>query len=829
MDQKFKDFFQDNPEEALKLLKQIKENVVVPHPGQRLILDSPARYKVVNAGRRYGKAAWVEEKILTPSGWRRYGDIKPGDEAIGVNGQPTKVLNTYPQGVKSSYKVSFSDGTSLLVCGEHLWEVGSKRGKEVLDTKRIAQDYIIKRSDGRTEHRYSVPLTKPVEYTSNQELPLHPWVVGALLGDGGLGRGVYFSTSDSDMLEAMATLLPAGSKIKHYGKYDYGISGIIDQLRQLGMIGKRSWEKSIPREYLLASPKDRMELLRGLMDTDGNIAVGKAEFSSCSKQLSEDVAELARSLGGKAKLFSKKTVLNGVQHRDAFVLHIHMTECPFWLKRKASRWKPSRMTKKIVDISPADPVKMLCIEVEAEDGLYVMTDYIVTHNTKIAAKILIDETRKAPPGAVTFWVAPTYKVVKRGYREVLRQLPDNFIIGIPPSDSAFDSGRSVILRFKNGAQMEFYSAERPGGMLGEGVRFVVLDEAATMPSAVWEQIVRPMLMDTKGGALLISTPRGRNWFYKRYQMGQDPQQSDWASWTFTSYDNPHVEDEEVKQMEEELPTVLFQQEALAMFIADGSAVFQWDAKYLQHDQILDNGMIEDCSPKGHVFLGIDLAKTGDFTVLYGAREADRKNVYYERFHDVRWKEQKRRIRRAVAKLMAAGAEAVTLMMDSTGVGDPIVEDMEEAGFDVVGLNFTTWKSKMVVQLANDLERGRAILLDDALISEFEDYQMSQTSKLGKISYSAPEGSHDDVVSAKMLSHWGMVNEGAPSVASISGNDAANEAETNPWDDDIEDEDSDWADLVDEDEIEEDAMSAIGLGPARPATLAEAMNNPSLWR
>lgn len=457
--------------------------------------------------------------------------------------------------------------------------------------------------------------------------------------------------------------------------------------------------------------------------------------------------------------------------------------------------------------------------------------------TVVGAKALIDATRAAPPGSVTWWVAPTYKVVKRGYREVVRQLPPELLAKKAPEDTLFDSGRTVILKLKNGSQIEFYSAERPEGMLGEGVSYVVMDEAATMPSRIWEQVVSPTLADKKGGCLLISTPRGRNWFYDRYVMGQDSSNDLWASWTFTTYDNPYVDDAEIDARKAEIPRVLFDQEFLAKFLAGGSAVFEWPERRLQPNQILDNGMIEDIKVSGPVFLGIDLAKTTDFTVLYGAMERNSHNCYFERFNDVRWSEQKRRIKRAVGKLMRAGAENVTLVMDSTGVGDPIVEDMEDAGFDVIGINFTTFKSKMVVALAKDLEVGRAILLKEGHLNEFQDYQMGQSEKTKKITYSAPEGKHDDVVSAKMLSHWGMTTEGSPSVQSLSGDDTGQiAAEIDPWDEPDETFD-DYSDLVDDDEPADDldlddprnANDAIGLGgELHEMTYAEMLERDELW-
>lgn len=416
--------------------------------------------------------------------------------------------------------------------------------------------------------------------------------------------------------------------------------------------------------------------------------------------------------------------------------------------------------------------------------------------TKIGAKMLLDAA-KAKDNQLIWWVAPTYKIVKRGYRQVLRQIPKELLTHEPPPETNFDAGRSVILHLKNGSTIEFYSAERPSGMLGEGVDFAVLDEAATMPSTVWEQIIRPTMMDTGGRALLISTPRGRNWFYKRFLAGQDPENPEWSSWKFPSRTNPYLEEGEIESIISELPQVLIDQEIEAEFIAAGSNVFYIQPSVVQKSKIRDNGLVCGIEPKGSpVFLGIDLARTTDFTVLLGARESDGLNCFYKRFRDVRWSEQKREIRRAVRLLRKAGAETVTLVVDEGGAGSPIKEELEEDGYDVIGVNFTGTKAKMVGRFGNDVERGRAVVLEQRL-EEFEQYELHLTPK-GVATFSAPEGEHDDVVSAKLLSHWGMMTEGSPGIVTLSGNDTLDPAgdPSDPYDLDHAEDDDDWSDLID---------------------------------
>jgi hypothetical protein len=435
--------------------------------------------------------------------------------------------------------------------------------------------------------------------------------------------------------------------------------------------------------------------------------------------------------------------------------------------------------------------------------------------TKLAAHIALKKARKK--NQMIWWVAPTYKVVKRGYKELLRQLPKDVLASPAPPDTNFDAGRSVILKFKNGTNIEFYSAERPEGMLGEGVDFAVLDEAALMPENIWAQVVRPTLMDRQGGAIMISTPRGRNWFNRAWKRGQssDPKDADWGSWTFPSWTNEFLPEGEIEEMRNDLPHLLFQQEVEAKFIAAGSNIF------VIPDEIVQEELVE---PEGHVVLGIDLARTTDYTVIYGANARTRKNCYYKRWQDVTWPRQRRMIIRATKDVLKRGATGVTLCIDSTGVGDPMVEELEELGFDVIGLNFTTWKDKMVKLLAKDIEDGRSFLLTEQL-DEFEQYELHLTEK-GRASYSAPSGENDDAVAAKMLQHWAIVNEGVPDATIIDGvsTDSINRDEpTHPDDDEMPD-DEDWGDFDWDDEPEGVVVTETIYG--RSAN--DMMNDPSVW-
>jgi hypothetical protein len=369
--------------------------------------------------------------------------------------------------------------------------------------------------------------------------------------------------------------------------------------------------------------------------------------------------------------------------------------------------------------------------------------------TKLGAHEILKAARK--PDSMNWWVANTYKNVRRGYREIVRQCPPRMLAKPPPVDTS----QNLALHFKTGAVIEFYSGERPDSMAGEGNDFVLIDEGALMPDNVWQQIIRPTLMDTLGRALIISTPRGHNWFWEMWKRGMEGR-AGYRSWRFPQTSNPYVPQEETDAAEEELPQILFRQEIMAEFLASGASIFGLGVE--TPNAVLPNIL----DPRGHVFLGVDLAKSADFTVLDGTRAHDRMPCYHEKFNSLSWPEQRRRIRNAVDSLLATPeVEMVTVLLDSTGIGDVIHDDLTEEELDVIPIKFTNqWKEAAVKLLAADLEQRRAHIIEEQR-QEFESYEYSVTDA-GRYKFEAATG-HDDEVSAKLLGHWGIVHEGPPSI------------------------------------------------------------------
>lgn len=362
-----------------------------------------------NVGRGGRKSMWVKDEaqpltsqILTPFGWKTMGEIKPGMLIIGVDGKAQIVTHTNSCGEHQVYRVEFTDGTSCEVSENHLWSVENMIGvrkKFTLSTVEISKNLRYCTPDNEVQYRYSIPTTAPVEFLSG-ELPLHPYVVGALLGDGSLGSVPHHSpkitTIDIEIINQFRELLPSWCTISQEkeritwrlgdirGRQGWKHKSRIRQIIvDIGIAGKRSWEKTIPNDYKFSSVNNRIALLQGLLDTDGSAANGGSiSFHSSSKTLAEDVRFLTQSLGGTATLNIKKDKRG---YRDQYVLHLVLPVniAPFRLKRKlnALRKRKHASDKRIRKIEPLGKMQVKCISVSNIDGLYLTDNCIVTHNS----------------------------------------------------------------------------------------------------------------------------------------------------------------------------------------------------------------------------------------------------------------------------------------------------------------------------------------------------------------------------------------------------------------------------------------------------------------
>lgn len=340
-----------------------------------------------------GKAQPLDSRILTPQGWRRMGEIQVGDMVVGSDGRPTRVEGIYPQGLKEIFRVTFNDGATTECCDEHLWQVNSSVGRRMGRPWKVQSLRDVRQSlhDAAGNRRHFIPMVSPVEMTP-KDLPLDPYLLGFLLGDGCMmNHYTHFSSADADLVSAVADLVPESLQVKHIQNDDYRIGsagpGVPNEvhrtLKSLGLTGKGSDDKFIPEIYLIGSVSQRVALLQGLLDTDGFISTdGVLQFSSNSTQLLEGVAQIVMSLGGNARHTSKITASGKTHHLLTIALSAEVV--PFRIARKASRYVPRQKYKPTRAFAKVESLGLKlaqCIKVAAADHLYVTDDFIVTHNT----------------------------------------------------------------------------------------------------------------------------------------------------------------------------------------------------------------------------------------------------------------------------------------------------------------------------------------------------------------------------------------------------------------------------------------------------------------
>src|SRR3990167_5087593 len=349
-----------------------------------------------------GKAQPVDEPVLTPWGWRALGSLVPGDYVIGANGGPTRVTGLFPQGKQSVVQVVFSDGSQTRCSWDHLWavrdrfDVYHKTSWRVMTAAEIAH---------RIDQRWRIPIVAPVEFP-DAPLPLDAYLLGVLLGDGGLSQaGVVMLHTEDALANTLQWPAPVRLAYVHAdgpnqiastyivgGPPGAGRNPVLSALRFMGLEGATSHNKRIPPLYFVAAKRARLDLLQGLLDTDGYVGKDNhVEYVTVSEGLAQDVQALVWSLGGTARIVGKATSWTHKgekRHGWAWRLSISMTENPF--RWKAGRWHkptkygPYRFIETIVSMGVTEQA---CLKVAAQDQLYVTRDYVVTHNTQVFAQI----------------------------------------------------------------------------------------------------------------------------------------------------------------------------------------------------------------------------------------------------------------------------------------------------------------------------------------------------------------------------------------------------------------------------------------------------------
>lgn len=386
----------------------------------------------------------LNAKIYTPLGYTKMGDIAIGDEVLTPNGTVTTVTGIYPQGKRAVYRVTLRDGSITEAGADHLWEIVRRKswltykgvdpntGKKIYvpagpngETYRFVHEIVTtlelkERIKNNNHNAVGLPIVKPVAHV-RRAFPLDPYTLGVILGDGSIGaKGSVVLNMTGKKNGIIDKMRANGIEISDHmvhaeepgydQRYGYGVIGIAPILRELGLAGHTAHDKFIPEQYLYGSVEQRLELLRGLMDTDGYVyaknktkGTCEMEFVTVSEQLAKDVQQLIRSLGGRVAINLKKNVhftsprqKTPKKASDAYRLqNIRLPElCPFSLAYKVERWNdsgrvgscdgelsPMNYGNTVVSVEYVGEEEVQCIKVADSRHLYLTDDYIPTHNT----------------------------------------------------------------------------------------------------------------------------------------------------------------------------------------------------------------------------------------------------------------------------------------------------------------------------------------------------------------------------------------------------------------------------------------------------------------
>jgi len=324
--------------------------------------------------------------------------------------------------------------------------------------------------------------------------------------------------------------------------------------------------------------------------------------------------------------------------------------------------------------------------------------------------------KEALNGGQVAYITPTYGLAQVFFERLTKVLP-------------FKSNISKLKIYcPNEGSIEFFTGERLDNLRGRKFHLVIVDEAAFIADLEdgWNNSIRPTLTDYEGKAVFLSTPRGKNFFYSLFmKMGEN----DWQSFKFSTYDNPHINPREIDEARIQLPEVVFEQEYMANPSENSANPF-------------GNAFIKRCvkpiSAQPIVCYGIDLAKSVDFTVIIGL-DKDGNVAYFDRFQ-MDWHNTKETIKRL---------PPAPIVVDSTGVGDPILEDLLREGINIEGLKFTSQSKQQLMEgLASAIQQGRIGFPEGVIVDELDVFEYQFTSH--GVRYSAPSGFHDDTVMALAL-------------------------------------------------------------------------------
>lgn len=739
-----------------------------PDPWQVEVLTALAEGKnvAVRSGHGTGKRLAIDTPIPTPFGWTLMGDLRVGDQVLDEAGNPCRVTWVSPiLSDRPCALMSFSDGSSLVADDEHQWATLTFRDRHNLKNYKADRGYL--KVDDWRDHwdiarvmttaemaeslrtpygqlAHSIPTCRPLRLP-DADLPVPPYTLGAWLGDGTSAAGTLTAAwADVDHLQSR--IESEGWKTRVRPNKDraptLSVYGLVGPLRSAGVLSN----KHIPPAYLRASFAQRLELLRGLMDTDGFVeshgAHGQVGLDVTCEALARGAAELVRTFGWKVALRKGTATLYGVEIGPKYRLTWRPNLSCFRLPRKADAWSPpgaqsSRSTiRTVTAIERVPSVPTRCIAVDSPRSLYLAGEsFIPTHNTTVAA------------WAVLWWLCSFDNAKVPATAPTEHQLSDLLWSEMATWIQAGDLGTDWLhwtatrLAAKRSPRTIFAVArtastvEALAGFHAERLLFVV-DEA----SGLADEMFMPVqgALSTEGARLLLigNPTRGDGFFAKRFTGEDDPR---WHTQTVNAENVRRVSKESIKAWADEYGADSDEYRVRVLGLPPvGEAT-----GFIRGELVAEARKRPPAEPEGRLEIGVDVARYG----------TDRSAVVLRRgwsivHYDTRRKFSNPQVAAWVMELVSEfrshGGERPIVRVDDTGVGGGVTDLLRQAARDndfvVMPMNFgaaaddkhyenasgTWWANVRKLLLA-----GMPLPDDDDLCRQLTDRAYSMTMR-GKV-------------------------------------------------------------------------------------------------
>ena len=335
-------------------------------------------------------------------------------------------------------------------------------------------------------------------------------------------------------------------------------------------------------------------------------------------------------------------------------------------------------------------------------------------------------------GQRLWFCSPTHQNNKRVFPKVKQALK-----GVP---KLYVNNSDLIISLPDGGHLQFVSLHEPDNLRGEGLDHIFIDEAAFIKNGIWDEILRPMLATTGGGATFSSSPNGTgNDFHTLYLRGLDPQQPNWKTFHAPSSTSPLIPGSELEDIKRHTPERVYLQEYEAIFLDDGGAVFR----------NLEACISDPPTVYKRVCFGVDWGRTNDYTVIVALDMDSGKMLEMQRFNQIDWTLQRDRL-----ITMYTRYKPVVILAESNSIGAPNIEELQKRGLPVTPFATTAQSKKDLINtLALNLEQETVgILNDPILLGELKAYTVEALPS-GNFRYNAPAGLHDDCVIALALANY----------------------------------------------------------------------------